>query len=221
MKPSASELAVRRLGRTAYRTAWQIQQETFDRRVAGAVPDTLLLTEHDHVYTLGRNARAEHLLATEDHLRMRGIDVVSVDRGGDITYHGPGQLVAYPIMDLEQHGRDVGRYLRGLEDVIIRVLGRVGVRGSRVAGYTGVWVAGEKICAIGIRASRWVSMHGLAFNVDTDLSFFRGIIPCGIFERGVTSLQEVTGERFAMAEIEELFIEEFRSVFFPAAVYTV
>jgi lipoyl(octanoyl) transferase len=152
-------------------------------------------------------------------LRANGVDVVSVDRGGDITYHGPGQLVAYPILDLTLHGRDLNRYLRRLEDVVIGVLGRLDIRASRLAGYTGVWVAGEKICAIGIKASRWVTMHGLALNVSTDLSYFRKIIPCGIFERGVTSIEEATGSPCALPAVEDLLAEEFAAAFGFAAVY--
>jgi lipoate-protein ligase B len=212
-KLSVSELQVIRAGRTRYRDCWKLQQEYFERRMGGIGPETLILTEHDHVYTLGRNAHANHLLAGAAELEARGIDVVAVDRGGDITYHGPGQLVAYPILDLEQHGRDVDRYLRSLEEVVIRLLGRVGVVAARLPGYTGVWVAGEKVCAIGIKASRWVTMHGLALNVATDLSYFGGIIPCGILERGVTSLCEITGESYAMPVIEEMFVTEFCAVF--------
>jgi lipoyl(octanoyl) transferase len=212
-KLSASDLQVVRAGRTRYRACWLLQQEFFDRRLAGSAPDTLILTEHEHVYTLGRNAHVDHLLAGASDLEARGVDVVEVDRGGDITYHGPGQLVAYPILDLEQHGRDVASYLRSLEEVVIRVLGRLGIPATRLPGYTGVWVSGEKVCAIGIKATRWVTMHGLALNVATDLSYFGGIIPCGIFERGVTSVREITGEVFPMPVIEEMFIAEFCSVF--------
>jgi lipoate-protein ligase B len=168
--------------------------------------------------TLGRSARVDHLLAGAADLEARGVDVVEVDRGGDITYHGPGQLVAYPILDLEQHGRDVASYLRSLEEVVIRLLGRLGIAANRLPGYTGVWVAGEKVCAIGIKASRWITMHGLALNVATDLSYFGGIIPCGIFERGVTSVREITGEVFPMPVIEEMFVAEFCAVFGASAV---
>jgi lipoyl(octanoyl) transferase len=212
-KPLASDIDIIHAGRTRYRDCWTMQREYFERRVAGEIPDTVILTEHDHVYTLGKNAHADHLLVGSDDLRARGIDVVEVDRGGDITYHGPGQLVVYPIMDLENHGKDVGQYLRALEDVVIRVLDRLGVRGDRLAGYTGVWVAGEKVCAIGIKASRWVTMHGLALNVSTDLTYFGSIIPCGIFDRGVTSVQEITGRTYLLPMIEGLFVTEFSAVF--------
>lgn len=212
-------LTVRRLGRTSYRPCWAMQQELFALRMADSITDTLLLTEHDHVYTLGTGAHPEHLLADAESLRGDGVDVVSVDRGGDITYHGPGQLVAYPILDLTLHGRDLNRYLRRLEDVVIGVLGRLDIRASRLPGYTGVWVAGEKICAIGIKASRWVTMHGLALNVSTDLSYFRKIIPCGIFERGVTSIEEATGSPCALPEVEDFLVEEFAAAFGYAAIY--
>lgn len=212
-KPSVSDLQLVYAGRTRYQVCWQLQQAYFERRLAGLAPDTLILTEHEHVYTLGRNAHVDHLLAGAVDLEARGVDVVEVDRGGDITYHGPGQLVAYPILDLEQHGKDVAHYLRSLEEVVIRVLARLEIVAVRLPGYTGVWVAGEKVCAIGIKATRWVTMHGLALNVATDLSYFGGIIPCGIFERGVTSLREITGEVLPMALIEELFVAEFCTVF--------
>ncbi|MCC6398451.1 MAG: lipoyl(octanoyl) transferase LipB [Bacteroidetes bacterium] len=223
-KPSIFEihpgqpLVVHRLGRTPYRQCWETQREFFSRRLAGEIPDTLLLTEHDHVYTLGRGSRAEHLLADAEWLGARGVDVVHVDRGGDITYHGPGQLVAYPILDLSRHGRDLNRYLRRLEEVVIRVLGRLGVRASCLPGYTGVWVAGDKICAIGIKASRWVTMHGIALNVTTDLSYFRRIIPCGIFEKGVTSVLDATGLAYPLAAIEDHFIDEVAAAFGSDAV---
>ena len=218
-KPSISDmhtgqpLVVQRLGRTQYRQCWETQRELFSRRLAGEIPDTLLLTEHEHVYTLGRGAREEHLLADADGLRACGADVVHVDRGGDITYHGPGQLIAYPILDLSGHGRDLDVYLRRLEEVVIGLLGRLGMRASCLPGYTGVWVSGDKICAIGIKASRWVTMHGLALNVTTDLSYFRRIIPCGIFERGVTSVQDATGIAHSLTTMENLFIDEFAERF--------
>jgi len=212
------QLSVRRLGRTPYRQCWELQRELFARRIAGEIPDTLLLTEHDPVYTLGTGAHAEHLLADAGRLRESGVDVVNVDRGGDITYHGPGQLVAYPLLDLTHHGKDLDRYLRRLEEVVIALLARLDIRASRLPGYTGVWVAGEKICAIGIKAGRWVTMHGLALNVTTDLSWFGKIIPCGIFERGVTSIREVSGRAPTMADVENLLIEEFVEVFGFAAV---
>lgn len=206
-------MRVVRLGRTRYRECWDLQHALFARRAAGELTDLLLLTEHEHVYTLGTGADIHHLLANDGELRERGIDVVAVDRGGDITYHGPGQLVGYPLLDLHAYTQDLHWYLRRLEEVIIRVLDGFHVSGSRLEGYTGVWVGGEKICAIGIKASRWITMHGFALNVTTDLSFFDRIIPCGIFERGVTSLQELLGSAPPMARVESAVAAAFAEVF--------
>ncbi len=206
-------MRVVRLGRTRYRECWELQRALFARRAAGELPDLLLLTEHEHVYTLGTGADVDHLLAGDAELSERGIDVAAVDRGGDITYHGPGQLVGYPLLDLHAYTRDLHWYLRRLEEVIIRVLGEFHVSGSRLEGYTGVWVGGEKICAIGIKASRWITMHGFALNVTTDLSFFDRIIPCGIFDRGVTSLQAVLGSAPPMAAVESAVVRAFAEVF--------
>jgi len=202
-----------RLGRTRYRECWDLQRALFARRAAGELPDLLLLTEHEHVYTLGTGADVDHLLAGDAELSERGIDVAAVDRGGDITYHGPGQLVGYPLLDLHAYTRDLHWYLRRLEEVIIRVLGEFHVSGSRLEGYTGVWAGGEKICAIGIKASRWITMHGFALNVTTDLSFYDRIIPCGIFDRGVTSLQAVLGSAPPMAAVESAVVRAFAEVF--------
>ena len=209
----AAQVRVVRLGRTRYRECWDLQRALFARRAAGELTDLLLLTEHEHVYTLGTGSDVHHLLASEAELSERGIDVVAVDRGGDITYHGPGQLVGYPLLDLHAYTRDLHWYLRRLEEVIIRVLEGFHVSGSRLEGYTGVWVGGEKICAIGIKASRWITMHGFALNVNTDLSFFDRIIPCGIFERGVTSLQEVLGSAPPMHAVASAVAGAFAEVF--------
>jgi lipoate-protein ligase B len=200
-------------GRTSYTECWALQQSLLEYRIAGETPDLLLLTEHDHVYTIGTAGGEDHLLWQSDDLSTRGIAVVRTDRGGDITYHGPGQLVAYPILDLHGYYCDLHRYLRDLEETVLRTLGCFGIRGERLPGYTGVWVAGEKICAIGVRSRRWVTMHGLALNVNTDLDFYRGIIPCGIFERGVTSMRELLGHPLAPAEVGASLVEAFKEVF--------
>ncbi len=214
----AAEVRVVRLGRTRYRECWDLQRALFARRAAGELTDLLLLTEHEHVYTLGTGADAHHLLAGDAELSARGIDVAVVDRGGDITYHGPGQLVGYPLLDLHAYTRDLHWYLRRLEEVIIRALGDFHVSGSRLEGYTGVWVGGEKICAIGIKASRWITMHGFALNVTTDLSFYDRIIPCGIFDRGVTSLQAVLGSALPMETVESAVTRAFAEVFGAALI---
>ncbi len=200
-------------GRTSYMECWALQQSLLEHRLAGESPDLLLMTEHDHVYTIGTAGGEDHLLWQGDDLKNRGITVVRTDRGGDITYHGPGQLVVYPILDLHGYYLDLHRYLRDLEETVLRTLRRFGIRGERVPGYTGVWVAGEKICAIGVRSRRWVTMHGLALNVNTDLEFYRGIIPCGIFERGVTSMREILGHPLSLGEVGACLAEAFEGVF--------
>jgi len=206
-------LQVLNLGRTEYKSCWELQKRAFDLRSTGLIPDTLLLTEHDHVYTIGKSGNDNHLLAHEQELRAKGISVFHNDRGGDITYHGPGQLVGYPILDLKDHYLDLHRYLRDLEEVIIRTLAAYGIDGKRVEEYTGVWVGDEKICAIGVKSSRWITMHGFAFNVNTDLSLFDRIIPCGIFEKGVTSLRQVLYQETDFMIAQETVVNEFAHVF--------
>lgn len=201
------------LGRTEYGACWDLQRRFFGLRAAGAVPDLLLLTEHDPVYTIGTSGSEDHLLARPEELARKGVALVHNDRGGDITYHGPGQLVCYPIIDLSSYYRDLHRYLRDLEEVVIRALGAFDIRGSRLEAYTGVWVAGEKICAIGVRSSRWITMHGFALNVATDLSSFDRIIPCGIFERGVTSMEAVLGRPVPAADVSAEVRRQFGAVF--------
>lgn len=164
------------------------------------MPDTLLLLEHDPVFTLGRNARRENVLLAEDTLRARGFDVFDTGRGGDVTYHGPGQVVGYPILDLSPDRRDVHRYVRALEEVMIRACLDYGVEAGRVSGLTGVWVGEHKIGAIGVRIARWVTSHGFAFNVTTDLTPFELIVPCGIRGRGVTSLAHLLGRDVSVDE---------------------
>ena len=201
------------LGRTVYGECWDLQQRIAALRLEGLVPDTLLLTEHDHVYTCGTTTDDNHLLAGADELRSLGIPVVRTDRGGDVTYHGPGQLIAYPIIDLTHYYRDLHRYLRDLEEATIRTLAAFDVKAKRLPGYTGVWTGEEKICAIGIKTSRWVTMHGLALNVTTDLSYFGRIIPCGIFEHGVTSLREVLGRSVPLGEVSDVLVRAIAEVF--------
>ena len=179
-----------------YPVALAQQYALAERRQCGEIPDTLLLLEHPPVITLGRGSHESDLLTDEVALRVRGIAVERVDRGGEVSYHAPGQLVGYPILDLREHGQDLHRYLRDLEEVIIRALVVYGLHGERVPGRTGVWIEDRKIAAIGIKVSRWISLHGWALNITTDLAPFRqDIIPCGIRDRDVTSLFEVLGDR--------------------------
>ncbi len=201
------------IGLTEYGYAWELQKALHQDRVAGNISDTILFTEHFNTYTIGKSGGEDHLLAGEVELFHKGVSVYRIDRGGDITYHGPGQLVCYPILDLNNFYLDVHRYLRDLEEVVIRCLSHYGIKGHREPEFTGVWVDDEKICAIGVKVSRWVTMHGFAFNVNTDLSHFGRIIPCGIFHKGVTSLSELKGSPRDMDSVKKLVAENIAEVF--------
>lgn len=179
------------LGRRGYHDAWELQRRLVDARQKGEVPDVLLLTEHPPTFTLGRGGDPAHLLASEHDLTALGATFVETDRGGDITFHGPGQLVGYPIFDLRRWKRDVGAYLRALEDVLIRAVGETGIPCGRVEGLTGVWHESGKLASIGVRVSRWVTSHGFALNVSTDLEYFKHIVPCGIVDRPISSMENV------------------------------
>ncbi|MGB9773521.1 MAG: lipoyl(octanoyl) transferase LipB [Bacteroidota bacterium] len=205
-----------RLGSVPYDTAWELQQRLFDLRRRDEIDDVLLLVEHPHIYTIGRKGNLGHILLSKNELLKRGITVRNVDRGGDVTYHGPGQLVGYPIISLCNRYHDVHRYLRELEEVLIRTVRRFGIEAVRIPGFTGVWVGDEKLAAIGVKVSDWITMHGFALNVNTDLSFFDGIIPCGIHDRGVTSMAKILGHTlniWGVADaIEDLFAEVFHAI---------
>ena len=168
------------LGRMDYAEAFELQQCLVEQRKQGLIADQLLIVEHPHVITLGRSARLEHLLASEDVLRRAGVALHHTDRGGDITYHGPGQIVGYPIFDLREWKRDVAAYVRAIEQALIDTLAEFGISGGRIAGLTGVWVDGKKVAAIGVHISRWITSHGFALNFTTDLSYFQYIVPCGL-----------------------------------------
>lgn len=191
-----------------YAEALDLQKGLVRRRVAGEIPDTLLFVEHPHVITLGKVARREHVLTARPE-----VEVVETDRGGDVTYHGPGQVVGYPIVDLGGLRRDVKWYLERLEDVMIRACAAYGVPAGRAAGLTGAWVGGRKIGAIGVRVERWVTSHGFAFNANTDLSYFDLIIPCGLPGKGVTSLAKETGRRVNLDLLRRRLAEAFGDVF--------
>jgi lipoyl(octanoyl) transferase len=203
----------RYLGLTPYADALALQQRLADARKAGGVPDTLLLLEHPPVITLGRAANRANVLADDETRRSRGVELFETGRGGDVTYHGPGQLVGYPIISLVPDRCDVRRYVRDLEEVLIRTAADFGVEAGRVAGLTGVWVGGEKLAAIGVRISRWVTMHGFAFNVTTDLSHFEMIVPCGIADHGVTSLEKLLGRQVALSDVAASAAQHFGEVF--------
>ncbi len=205
--------AVRRLGTIPYHEAWDLQRDLVARRVAGEIPDTLLLLGHPPVITLGRGGTPDHLVATSVQLADRGVEFVETDRGGDITFHGPGQIVGYTIVDLGARGRDLHRYLRDLEEVLIRALAEFGITAGRAPGLTGVWVGDAKVGAIGIRVTKWVTHHGFALNVDTDLSFFDLIVPCGIQDRAVTSMRALLGRPADRAAVEDALARAFDEVF--------
>jgi lipoyl(octanoyl) transferase len=195
------------IGRVAYGDAWKLQCELVERRKRGEIADQLLFVEHPHVITMGRNARPENVLAVPELLSRAGVAYHETNRGGDVTYHGPGQIVGYPILDLREWKRDVVAYVRGIEQVIIDALAGFGIAAGRLAGATGVWVDDAKIAAIGVHISRWVTSHGFALNVDTDLSYFRYIVPCGL-TKPVTSMRAV-GSNAAREEVMEALAAAF------------
>lgn len=234
------QVAVRDLGRMDYKPCWDLQESLFQpmiqakiaRRNAGLGPQDLsddpalalptshmLLVEHPHVLTLGKSGEETHVVASPERLAELGVAYYPINRGGDITYHGPGQLVGYPILDLDQFFTDIHRYLRTLEEAVIRTCADWGVEAGRIEGLTGVWVepnAGlkaRKICAFGVKCSRWVTMHGLALNVNTDLAFFNLIVPCGIADRGVTSLAQETGSEVDMAAVKARLLAHLAELF--------
>ncbi len=206
-------LLVSDLGLIDYKKAWDLQKELFEERQNSVKDDILLLLEHPHTYTLGKTADRSNLIGNDEFLRKKNISVYDIDRGGDITYHGPGQIVGYPILNLAFWEKDTGKYLRGLEEIIIRVCRDYGVDCSRKEKYTGVWIEDRKICAIGIKVKNWITMHGFALNVNTDLSLFDGIIPCGIKNKQVTSLQKELGKEIDISEVKEKISGHFKSYF--------
>lgn len=207
-------LDVRRLGRIAYADALALQAELVARRRAGEIPDTLLLLEHPHVITLGSGSHAENVLVSPEERAERGIELFETGRGGDVTYHGPGQLVGYPILDLKPDRQDLHRYLRDLEEMLIGVLAEFGLAAGRKEGLTGVWVDDRKLAAIGVRVSSgWITSHGFALNVATDLSFFGAIIPCGIRDHGVGSISQEAGRPVALHEAEAAVVRQMARVF--------
>jgi len=223
------------LGRVDYNAAWDYQEELLQEALkikakrfntsttpleeGGRTQHHLLCCDHPHVYTLGKSGHIENLLVNDSRMKELGVTFVRTNRGGDITYHGPGQVVGYPILDLEYFGTDLGKYMRNLEEVMIRMLSHYGIAAGRIEGCTGVWLDWEvkgkarKICAMGVRCSRWVTMHGFALNVNTDLRFFDYIVPCGITDKTVTSMQKELGREVDIEEVKDLLKQEFATVF--------
>jgi lipoyl(octanoyl) transferase len=206
-------LTVQRLGRVAYSDALALQEELVEQRTAGRITDTVLLLEHEPaVITLGRGAKEEHVLLSREALALQGVEVHETGRGGDVTYHGPGQLVAYPIVDLKPDRQDVRKYVGALEEVMIRIAASYGITAGRVAGLNGTWVGNNKLGAVGVRIRRWVTMHGLAINVSTALDAFDLIVPCGIRDRGVTSLERELDRPVPMDEVIDRAVGVFTEV---------
>ena len=209
IKTQTDQILVQNIGRKSYKAVWDLQKEMQQQRINGNIEDTLILVEHDPVYTLGKNANEDHLLQSRD----ESVDVFNIERGGDITFHGPGQLVFYPILDLSNYKKSVSWYMRTLEQVLIDTLIEFKITAQQNDGLTGVWVGDEKIAALGVRISRWVTMHGFALNVNPDLSFYDGIIPCGIFNHGVTSMEQLLGETQNSDNVRNMVIEKFNKYF--------
>jgi len=209
IETQSDQILVQNIGRKSYKAVWDLQKEMQQQRINGNIEDTLILVEHDPVYTLGKNANEDHLLQSRD----ESVDIFNIERGGDITFHGPGQLVGYPILDLSNYKKSVSWYMRTLEQVLIDTLIEFKIIAQRNDGLTGVWVGDEKIAALGVRISRWVTMHGFALNVNPDLSFYDGIIPCGIFDHGVTSMEQLLGETQNNDNVKNMVIEKFNKYF--------
>jgi lipoate-protein ligase B len=202
-------LQVQDLGNSSYKRTWELQKELQLQRIENNIDDTLLLVEHEPVYTFGKNADENHLLQNYP----ENVKLFYTERGGDITFHGPGQIVGYPIMDLHNYKMSISWYMRSLEEVIIRSLDKFGISADRKDSLTGVWVEDEKIAALGVRVSRWVTMHGFALNVNTDLAYYDSIIPCGIFDYGITSMKHILGENQNISKIKSTLSAVFLDVF--------
>ncbi|HJO70650.1 MAG TPA: lipoyl(octanoyl) transferase LipB [Flavobacteriaceae bacterium] len=224
-----NEILVKDLGVLSYDKSWEHQKRIFDNIISQKINNRtlkkkiktenhLLIVEHKPIYTIGKSGEISNLLLDDQELKLKGIDFKKINRGGDITFHGLGQIVGYPILDLDNFFTDIGLYLRTLEEVIISTIGFFGIKGFRIDGETGVWVKDElnslkKICAFGIKASRWVTMHGFALNVNTDLTYFDNIVPCGISDKGVTSLQEILNQKIAPKTVKEKLYENIARLF--------
>ena len=207
------KLSYKDLGLIDYQKAWDLQKETLQKVISVEQPDTFFLLEHPNTYTLGKGANEKNLVADESFLESNGIQVIKIDRGGDITYHGPGQLVGYPIINLNGVNKNSRRYIWSIEETIIHACKHYGVDAGRNPDHTGVWIENRKICAIGIKLTRWVTSHGFAFNVNTDMKIFDGIIPCGISDKEVTSLEKEAGRKFDMDEMKEIVKKYFVEIF--------
>ena len=223
------EVTIINLGLVDYKKAWDIQEKYFKQAIDCKIAirngenlpppsNYLILCEHPNVYTIGKSGKEENLLLSSEEVKSKEASFYKINRGGDITYHGPGQLVVYPILDLDQFFTDIHKYMRFLEQAVINTLLKFGIQSSRIDGMTGVWIdsalpSARKICAMGVKSSRWVTMHGIGFNINTNLDFFSHIVPCGIDDKAVTSMQKELGIEVDMQEVENIIIEEFKSLF--------
>lgn len=205
--------SVYQLGRVGYDEVYELQAELLDRRINGTIGDTLLLLEHPPTITIGKSGKPENILASQAELREKGISIFFIDRGGDVTYHGPGQLVGYPIIDLKNKRRDLYRYISNLEELIMKTLSDFDIKAARDESHRGVWVGAKEVAAIGLRVRKWVTMHGFALNVNTDLEPFSLINPCGFTDRGATSMAEVLSQEIPMAAVTERILARFAEVF--------
>lgn len=201
------------LGRTDYKSTWDLQKRLVDQRHKGEVSDILLFTEHNPVITMGRASSSKNILCSPEELKKRNVELYEIERGGDVTFHGPGQMVVYPIIDLNTHSRDLHKYLRNLEKVIIGVLEKYGIDASTKEGLTGVWSGDSKLSAIGVAVSKWITYHGLALNVNTDLDYFKLINPCGITQYPVGSIKSMLGREIRMSDVRKDIEESFGAVF--------
>ena len=223
------EVTIINLGLIDYKEAWDIQEKYFKKAIDCKIArrngedlsppsNYLLLCEHPNVYTIGKSGKEENLLLSSEEVESKDASFYKINRGGDITYHGPGQLVVYPILDLEQFFTDIHKYMRLLEQAVINTLLQFGIESSRVDGMTGVWIdsmlpSARKICAMGVKSSRWVTMHGIGFNINTNLDMFSHIVPCGINDKAVTSMQKELGKEVDLSKVEEVIVDEFKSLF--------
>lgn len=201
------------LGLKDYQQCWVFQEKLVKRRIYSQMEDSLILVEHFPVITLGRQGNEEDILASPEFLRQKKISLFHINRGGRVTFHGPGQLVVYPILDLSLDQKDIHQYIRNLEIVVIKSLGKLGIEGRSISGHTGVWVGKKKIASIGIGVKRWITYHGLSLNVNIDLSYFSLINPCGLYENDMTSLAEILGLEVKMDSVKNLFVNSFCEVF--------
>ncbi len=213
MNDKGKVLSVIDIGTQNYKPVWDLQKDLFNRRLKNIISDTLILVEHNHVYTIGKDSNTNNFRIPVELIKSKGIEIYNIDRGGDITYHGPGQIVGYPIFDLKQHKDSISWYMDSLEEVFIRILSEFDICANRIEKYRGVWVNNKKIVALGVKISKWITMHGFAFNVNTDLSYFEYINPCGIVDRGVCSLQSILNRKVDINSLKEKIISTFVKIF--------